>query len=99
MGKKEVFKRMPGLQKVEDGEEIPIEEPEYIGVLFEFDRKTGGIYIKISDDKQVEWKIERTEKVIENCNFDIDKYGSIIGIEILNAGKWIRQYISKEKLW
>lgn len=90
MSEKEVFKRMAGLQKVKNGEDIPISEAE-LGVLFEYDRMAGAIYVRFDSNE----KVEKTEVVTENCNFDLDKYGGVIGIEILSAGKWIKQYLDR----
>lgn len=93
MSVKEVFKRMPGLQEAKEGEGIPIIAPEF-GETIEYDRKAGAIYIRFSRFSDDE-KVERTEEVTKNCNFDLDKYGSVIGIEILNAKKWIEQYLNR----
>ena len=92
MSEKEIFKRMPGLVKAGEGEEIPIETPE-LGCLTTFNRKVGAIYFEqVKDAKK---NTVATEKVNENCNVDLDKFGDIVGIEILDAKRWIKQHLDK----
>ena len=90
MSEKEIFKRMPGLVEAGEGEEIPFSDPVF-GMSFEYDRKAGAIYVRLSKDE----KVKRTEFVTENCYFDLDEHGSVIGIEILDAKEWIEKYLNE----
>lgn len=57
---------------------------------FEYDKEADAAYIYL-DDSIVDAQAEKTMELNEDIILDFDKNGKLLGIEILNASKVLRQ--------